>query len=349
MKHSIDYKLISYHIIFWIFQIIFNRYDSIFHPGDNYLMVWVDILCAQGTNIVLVYLIIFLCSRYTVPIKIVPLTIGIIILYCWYFLMWYEISFALRPFLNNTPVPKFNFLYQVVIVFWVFVKFAFFGFGYAICMKVIKREKNMAMIEKGKIEAEYAFLRAQINPHFLFNTLSLFYAKSLPLSEELSDGIVTLSQIMRYSLEKNEHSKMVLLSDELEHVNNVIKINQMRFSNQLQIDLKIEDTFPSIQIVPLIIITIVENVLKHGDCTLAKDPAVIHLFNSEDGYFIHLYTYNRKKKTLIKSVNGIGMENIKKRLDYHYGDNYELIVDNNDDFYMLKLKLPVFHQADFYS
>ena len=263
--------------------------------------------------------------------------------------MWYEISFVLRPFLRKSAVPEFNFLYQAVIVLWVFVKFAFFGFGYAICMKVIKREKNMAMIEKGKIEAEYAFLRAQINPHFLFNTLSLFYAKSLPLSEELSDGIVTLSQIMRYSLEKNEHSKMVLLSDELEHVNNVIKINQMRFSNQLQIDLKIEDTFPSIQIVPLIIITIVENVLKHGDCMLAKDPAVISLFNSEDGYFIHLYTYNRKKKTLIKSMNGIGMENIKKRLDYHYGDNYELIIDNNDDFYMLKLKLPVFHQTDFYS
>jgi len=278
-----------------------------------------------------------------------PLAIGVIVLYWWYFFMWYEISHVLRPFIKTWPEFKFNFLYSIVVILWAFVKFAFFGFGYAICMKVIRKEKNIALIEKGKIEAEYAFLRAQINPHFLFNTLSLFYAKSLPLSAELSDGIVTLSQIMRYSLEKNENSKMVLLSDELEHVSNVIKINQMRFSNRLQIDLKIEDTFPSIQVVPLIIITIVENVLKHGDCMLAKDSAVIHLFNSEDGYFIHLYTYNRKKKTLIKDTDGIGMENIKKRLNYYYDDNYELVVENNDDFYMLKLKLPVFHQVNFYS
>lgn len=312
-------------------------------------MVWLDVFCAQGTNIILVYLIIFLCLKYTIPTKPLQLIIWIVIIYWWYFFTWYEISYVLRPLIKITSRFKFNFLYSVIIILWAFVKFAFFGFGYAACIKVIRREKNIALIEQGKIEAEYAFLRAQINPHFLFNTLSLFYAKSLPLSAEMSDGIVTLSQIMRYSLEKNEESKMVLLSDELEHVNNLIKINQMRFSNQLQIDLKIEDTFPSIQIVPLIIITIVENVLKHGDCTLAKDPAIIHLFNSEDGYFIHLYTYNRKKKTLIKNTGGIGMENIKKRLNYHYDDNYELVVENNDDFYMLKLKLPVFHQVNFYS
>lgn len=263
--------------------------------------------------------------------------------------MWYEISYTLRPIIKTWPVSKFNFLYFAVIILWAFVKFAFFGLGYAICIRLIRREKYIAIIEKEKREAEYEFFRAQINPHFLFNTLSLFYTKSLILSAELADGIITLSQIMRHSLEKNEISKMVLLSDELEHVNNVIKINQMRFGGRLHIDLKIEDTFPSIQVVPLIIITIVENILKHGDCTSIEDPAIIHLSNSEDGYFIHLYSYNRKKITLIEDVNGIGMENIKKRLNYHYGDNYELTINNNDGFYTSKLKLPVTHQIDFYS
>ena len=312
-------------------------------------MMWLDVFCAQGSNISLVYLIIFLCFRYTVPTKIIPLIIGIFILYWYYFFIWYEINYVLRPFIKIGPDRTFKFLHTTAYVLWGFVKFAFFGIGYTVCIKVMRREKNTALIEKGKIETEYAFLRAQINPHFLFNTLSLFYAKSLSLSAELSDGIVTLSQIMRYSLEKNEDSKMVLLSDELEHVNNVIKINQLRFSNRLQIDTKIEDFFPSIQVVPLIIITIVENVLKHGDFTWAKDPAIIHLFNSDDGYFIHLYTYNRKKKSLTEGSNGIGMENIKKRLNYHYGNQYELNVDNNNDFYMLKLKLPIFHQMNFYS
>lgn len=123
----------------------------------------------------------------------------------------------------------------------------------------------------------------------------------------------------------------------------------MRFGGRPHIDLIIEDTFPSIQVVPLIIITIVENVLKHGNCTCIENPAIIHLSNSEDGYFIQLYTYNKKKITLAKDVNGIGMENIKKRLNYHYGNNYELIIDENEDFYSSKLKLPVSHQIDFYS
>lgn len=349
MKNSINYKLVSYHVIFWVFHLIFNRYESIFHPGDRYWMVWLDVFCAQGTNILLVYLIISLCLRYTVPIKIIPLVIGVIVLYWWYFFMWYEISYMLRPIIKTWPVSKFYFPYYVIIVLWAFVKFAFFGFGYAICIRLIRREKYIAIIEKEKREAEYEFFRAQINPHFLFNTLSLFYTKSLILSAELADGIITLSQIMRYSLEKNENNKMVLLYDELEHVNNVIKINQMRFGGRLHIDLIIEDTFPSIQVVPLIIITIVENVLKHGNCTCIENPAIIHLSNSEDGYFIQLYTYNKKKITLAKDVNGIGMENIKKRLNYHYGNNYELIIDENEDFYSSKLKLPVSHQIDFYS
>lgn len=349
MKNSIDYKLISYHVIFWVFHLVFNRYESIFQPGDRYWMVWLDVFCAQGTNILLVYLIIALCSRYTVPLKIIPLVIGIIVLYWWYFFMWYEINNTLRPLIKTWPVFKYNFLYFIVIILWAFVKFAFFGFGYAICINLIRREKHTAIIEREKRVAEYEFFRAQINPHFLFNTLSLFYTKSLALSPELADGIITLSQIMRYALEKNENGKMVLLSDELEHVNNVIKINQMRFSSRLHIDLKIEDTFPSIQVVPLIIITIIENVLKHGNCALIEDPAIIHLSNSEDGYFLHLYTYNRKKITLIEDVNGIGIENIKKRLDYHYGNNYELTIDDNNDFYTSKLKLPVTHQIDFYS
>lgn len=328
---------------------IYNRFNSIFSFGDNYGNILLDVFIAQGTNISLVYLIVFLCLRYTVPTRILPLIIGVVVLYFYYYFIWYEITYSLRPLLKTGVEETFKYYHLAGIILWVFVRLAFFGFGYAICIKVIRREKNIAQIEKEKIDTEYAFLRAQINPHFLFNTLSLFYAKSLPLSADLSDGIVTLSHIMRYSLEKNEDSKMVLLSDELEHVNNVIKINQLRFSNRLQIDIKIEDIFPSVQIVPLIIITIVENVLKHGDCTIVKDPAIIHLFNSDDGYFIHLYTYNKRKKSLTEESTGIGMENIKHRLNYHYKDNYELKIDQNEDFYMLKLKIPVIHQTNFYS
>lgn len=346
------YSLVFYHLIFWV--IYFSLYAVTEFVGipDTYFFSFPDIFFTQFPGVIIAYLSICLFLKCTIPNKPIPLILGIFFIHLTNGAVWHIIENYVTPYIQVNP-PQFaipvGFIANQIELGYHTMKYMIFGFAYAFAIKMIRHEKRRNRLENERLEAEYAFLRSKINPNFLNSTVNLFYAKALPLSVELSDGIMTLSQIMRYSMDKNGNNRMVLLSDELEHVHNVIKLNQMRFSNRLQIDLNIETILPSIQIVPLIIITIVENILKHGDCSLPDDPAKIHLAISADGHFIHLDTYNKKSNWPAEHSSGIGVENIKKRIAYHYGEIYQLVIDDNDVFYSLSLKLPVFHQVEFYN
>ncbi|HAD14804.1 MAG TPA: hypothetical protein DCF33_20445, partial [Saprospirales bacterium] len=134
----------------------------------------------------------------------------------------------------------------------------------ALVQRRILQEQKL-QLEMEKSQANFNFLKAQINPHFLHNTLNFLYAKSLPYSEELSEGILTLSDIMRYALdEQTRQDGKALLADEVEHVNNVIKINQLRFENQLQVHFTVQGSLEGLRIAPFVLITLVENAFKHG-------------------------------------------------------------------------------------
>ncbi|MFC3560537.1 sensor histidine kinase [Pedobacter jamesrossensis] len=193
-------------------------------------------------------------------------------------------------------------------------------------------------MEKEKYEAEYAFLRSQINPHFLNNTLNFLYAKSIPLSDELSEGIMVLSEIMKYSLEIDKDDKTTLISSEIEHIKNVIKINQLRFNNKLQINFVVNGPTDSVRIIPLILITIVENILKHGICTDAAHPATVVL-NIGEGGSICLRTFNKKKKGPKEFSSGIGMDNIKKRLSHFYEKSFSIDILDTEADYTIELKI----------
>lgn len=352
MQIPIRHRLIFYHFIFWVIYFSLYSANEFVNIPETYFFSLIDILVTQVPNLIIVYLSIYLFLKYTIPNKPIALTIGILLIHTINSIDWYIVENHITPFIEVNPgpgIPPQGFYAIQSSVAYLTMKYMMFGFAYAFAVKMIRHERKRNRLEKERLEAEYAFLRAQINPHFLNNTLNFFYAKALPLSDGLSDAIMTLSQIMRYSLDRNEGNRMVMLSDELVHVRNVIKLNQMRFSNRLQIDLDFGITSSSIQIVPLVIITIVENILKHGNCTLPDDPAKIQLSISEDGCFILLNTYNKKSEWAPEHSSGIGVENIRKRIAHHYRNDYQLIIDNNDVFYSLSLKLPVFHKVEFYT
>jgi len=202
--------------------------------------------------------------------------------------------------------------------------------------KILEAQKMQLEVEKS--QANLNFLKAQINPHFLHNTLNFLYAKSIPYSPELSEGILTLSDIMRYALsEGNAREGKAPLKDEIEHVRNVIKINQLRFSNKLNVNFEVSGVVDGAMIIPFVLITIVENAFKHGDLQKQEYPIDIKLNINKN----KLYFYCRdKKKTGPKEVStGIGLENIRKRLDLAYGDNYKLIVKDDAEFYTTELTI----------
>lgn len=202
--------------------------------------------------------------------------------------------------------------------------------------KILEEQKMQLEVEKST--ANFNFLKAQINPHFLHNTLNFLYAKSLPYSEELSEGILTLSDIMRYALsEGNAKDGKAPLRDEIAHVRNVIKINQLRFSNKLNVQFEVEGLVNGAEIIPFVLITLVENAFKHGDLKNTDDPIIIKLVieNSK----LYFYCRNRKKSGPKELSTGIGLENIKKRLDLAYGSQYDFKVRDEEEYYTTELTI----------
>jgi LytS/YehU family sensor histidine kinase len=194
-------------------------------------------------------------------------------------------------------------------------------------------EQRTFQLEKEKMQADYLFLKAQINPHFLHNTLNFLYSRSLPYSSELSEGILTLSEIMRYSLEKEADADgKVLLTKEIEHVNNIIRIQQLRYSGNLQLSFVIRGEPAGRRILPFVLITLAENAFKHGDLKCAETPVKLELDISEDGR-LHFFCSNKKKSGPKELSTGIGLDNTRKRLELAYGENYSLYIkDRREQF-----------------
>ncbi|NII23742.1 histidine kinase [Pseudoflavitalea sp. X16] len=200
--------------------------------------------------------------------------------------------------------------------------------------KVLEEQKMQLEVEKSN--ANLNFLKAQINPHFLHNTLNFLYAKSLPYSPELSEGILTLSDIMRYALsEGNLKNGKAALKDEIEHLRNVIRIHQLRYNNNLHVNFEVNGIVNGTTIIPFVLITIVENAFKHGDLKSTEYPIDIRL--TVDDNSLQFYCRNKKKAGPKELSTGIGLDNIKKRLDLAYKDQYTLDIKDEHELYTTQL------------
>lgn len=241
---------------------------------------------------------------------------------------------------NNSTTSTLVFFYTlnsiVLIGFNLLIAYLFYLRDEKKQRKVLEEQKLQLEIEK--IHANYNFLKAQINPHFLHNTLNFLYAKSIPYSPELSEGILTLSEIMRYALGENSvKDGKAALKDEIEHMRNVIKIHQLRFGNSLQVQFDVSGIVNGAVIIPFVLITIVENAFKHGNLKSAEHPIEIKLTIEQNSLFF--YCRNKKKTGPKELSTGIGLDNIKKRLDLAYGNRYGLSIKDESDLYTTQLTI----------
>jgi two-component system LytT family sensor kinase len=204
----------------------------------------------------------------------------------------------------------------------------------------LEQERQFSALKTESIQSELTFLQNQINPHFLYNTLNLFYAKMVPYNLDLAGGILTLSDIMRYALTSHlQHSagKKTLLSDEVEHLKNVIKINRLRFPNSMYLDFEVNGSIESVHMLPLVLITFAENIFKHGAVHISEYPAKIKLTVANG--VIKYETSNKKKLGMKEPSTGIGLANVKRRLQHTYGDKFTLLTVDDGVFYKVELTI----------
>jgi hypothetical protein len=188
------------------------------------------------------------------------------------------------------------------------------------------QEQQLRMTERSLMEANLAFLKSQINPHFLFNSLNFLYAQVYPHSENASKGILLLAETMRYALHEDQHGK-VMLSQEVKHLHNYISLNQLRFDNQLHVDFEVRGNLHFLLIIPLVLITFVENCFKHGDLA---DPA--HALTLRLDVVQNALTFrvrNKKRHGPKEKSTGIGLVNTRQRLDLFYPERYSLDIQED--------------------
>jgi two-component system LytT family sensor kinase len=176
-----------------------------------------------------------------------------------------------------------------------------------------------------KLNAEVDFLRAQVNPHFLFNILNNLYALTLKKSELAPDVVLKLSAMMEYMLYDSNDEK-VPLDKELSYLNNYVELERLRFSGGPKMELTMPEDLQGQKIAPLLLLPLVENAFKHG---LSKqvENGWLRMRVDLDGGTLKMLVENNKPTTIeISGKGGIGLSNLKKRLELLYPDRYQLEV-----------------------
>lgn len=191
--------------------------------------------------------------------------------------------------------------------------------------------------ETEKANAELAFLRAQVNPHFMFNILNNVYTLAFTQDSNTAPAILKLSNLMRY-LTDDARNDEVPLEMEIGCITDYIELQKLRLTEKTQVDYQVKGSFANKKIAPLIFMAFVENVFKYGVSNHKNSKLVIKL--SVEHHLINLYcenTINHDKKN--GKSTGIGMENTKKRLHYTYPGRHILEVENNQRTFKINLTI----------
>jgi two-component system, LytTR family, sensor histidine kinase AlgZ len=188
-------------------------------------------------------------------------------------------------------------------------------------------------------KSELQHLQSQVNPHFFFNMLNNLYGliKQDPIKAE--ELVLKLSDIMRYSIYKAQHER-VTLEEEVEYLKNYIDLHKMRYHKKIDIDFKV-NIGEGYRVMPLLFIILLENAFKHGVENL-RNEAFVHIFLTTAADAIHFEIKNNFDTAIIPDVSeghGIGLKNLKRRLELAYENNYELKLSQHNGEYKAELML----------
>jgi sensor histidine kinase YesM len=192
--------------------------------------------------------------------------------------------------------------------------------------------------QEENLKTELSFLRSQISPHFMFNVLNNIVALVRMKSEQLEPTIFKLSSLMRYMLYQADDQK-ILLQKEVDYLQSYIDLQQMRVGEKVRLHVSMKVGQIPFTIEPMLLIPFIENAFKHGTGYMEHPQIDIHL-SVTDGllYFTIRNRFNREQETK-DATSGIGLANVKRRLNLLYGEQYDLWITTKNDWYLVSLQL----------
>ncbi len=333
------------HFIFWVGVWAFYLYFFSYNSNDINYIIWfsslllpVTIIATYLTNFILIPKFL-LTKKY---FKFSLYTFYSLVLSTYLIIMAIFGGYIFVTNLNITKIPPMgrNLVFIFILVYLIVGIFSFITI-----LKHNLQDKTKLKILENKIletnlqikEQELDFLKKQIHPHFLFNTLNTIYAFALKKSEYTPDLILKLSNLLDYILYQIQKPKVFLI-DEIEHLKEYIDLEKIRFQDRLSINFNLKNIPNNLEVPPMLLIPFVENAFKHGSIINGKLTILIFLEYRTD-QTLYFTIRNSSLESFDPDKEGIGLKNIAKRLHLLFPGNYTLKKDVSDDWFSIELTL----------
>ncbi len=336
----VNWTRIAYHISFWLVYLILNSWlGSIFNRVD-----WNKAFLGEAAVLPVKILL-----TYTVFYVIIPLYLDRDKV--WKLVGLSLLAFALASILYRMVTawfffPVFEPEHQIPFFFlpglYLTAFDLFITVAAATTIKMIRVHYKSLEFEqellREKLQSELKFLRAQTNPHFLFNTLNNLYVLARKKSDHTADAIMMLSKIMRFVL-YDCRSPFIPVEDESKVIRDYIELEKLRYNKRLQVEYQEHIAPPGGSVAPLLLLPFVENCFKHGAGGTTGDVKIwinLQLQNN----VLEFEVKNTVEDLEVKSnPQGIGLKNVRRQLDLIYPDRYELFTGRQNGIYVVQLKV----------
>jgi two-component system, LytTR family, sensor kinase len=331
-------KSILIHLICWSLYVGWLLYKM--YTGNSHGVHWMGAIFTYLLFAAVFYAYaLFILPSYLV--KKEYLLFFIVNISCWmiYLAIDYLIEgiYEVAVYGNEPFIPDFKGFVEPLT--WYYVQYALYGVGYFYARQSIQKEQLLRLAEKENHLLEVSFLRAQMNPHFLFNTLGFFYNSVKEDKPAVAEGMLTLSDIMRYALLKTNPMQQALLADEWAYLQKYLQLVTLRYGNTSAIQIQAGGDMGNIYIVPQTLLTPVENAIKHGIINNPAAPLQISLQVAEQQ--ITYRVHNQKRNRPVPDTHCLGIVNMQKQLQRVYGNRFLWTVTDKDDFYTTLIQIPI--------
>ncbi|CAM1369233.1 Histidine kinase [Tenacibaculum soleae] len=331
------------HLLFWVGVYFFYNYFLGYGSQNTAYINRFSLFLMPITMAISYFFLFFLMPKYLLSNKqklFVLYTIYTLIVSFFFIVLsiLYALVFSnVFKISGTSPITK-GFLFIILGVY--FVVFIVISIGLIInnYKSTLKNEdlKNQFLATQLQLkEQELKFLKMQIHPHFLFNTLNTLYGFALKKSDDAPEMILKLSNLLDYILYQVD-KPLVFLEDEINHIENYISLEKMRFQESLSINFTKETHLKNIQIAPMLLLPFVENAFKHG--SQINDVLKINIYLETKNNFL-FFEINNSTKNNSTIKKGIGLDNIRKRLNMLYNNKYQLNIDRNENLFNVQLKI----------
>ena len=326
IDHLFTRRRWAVHVMFWVlilllYVVFFGRKNS------NYIQTFFFVGLLMPVTVGATYFL----NYYLVPRFLMKERYAFFLLYFIYTLIgaiFLEMVVAMLTFIvmaeiqiRNMSPASFDIFFLLVSLLMV----VFLGVSIKLLLHWRQSKEDYHKLMRDKTDTELKFLKAQLNPHFLFNTLNNLYYLALEKSDKAPKAILQLSDMLDYVM-RTSKSVRVPLEDELKQVENYIGLELLRYEDRVSVETVISGKVQDCTIGPMILITLIENAFKHGIMKMAGMSWIKLSVDSSSERMIISVRNSWKAKA---SGNGIGLENLRRQLNLLYGDEFQLFIESN--------------------